>query len=45
MSMMIMFGDETFAGFSAKEQHIITQKKVKVSGRITRIAVKKSHEQ
>lgn len=34
MSMMIMFGDETFEGFSAKEQHI-KQKIVKVSGRIT----------
>lgn len=43
MSMMIMFGDETFEGFSAKEQHI-KQKRVKVSGRITRIAEQQSCE-
>lgn len=38
-----MFGDETFEGFSAKEQHI-TQKRVKVSVRITRIAEQQSCE-
>lgn len=43
MSMMIMFGDETFEGFSANEQHI-KQKRVKVSVRITRIAEQHSRE-
>lgn len=43
MSMMIMFGDETFEGFSAKEQHI-KQKRAKVSGRIIRIAEQQSCE-
>lgn len=45
MSMMIMFGDEAFPGFSAKEQHITRLRKVKVSGRITRFAMKLPYEQ
>lgn len=40
-----MFGDETFAGFSAKEQHIITPKSVRVSARFSRIAKQQSYEQ
>lgn len=31
MSMMIMFGDETFDGFSVREQHIVAQKKIRVA--------------
>lgn len=38
-----MFGDETFEGFSANEQHI-KQKRVKVSVRITRTAEQRSCE-
>lgn len=38
-----MFGDETFEGFSANEQHI-KQKRVKVSVRITRNAEQQSCE-
>lgn len=44
MSMMIMFGVETFVGFSVSEQHIIAQKRVRVRADITRIAVLKSYE-
>ena len=42
MSMMIMFGGETFVGFSVKEQHIIAQKRIKAHS--TRIAVLESYE-
>lgn len=39
MSMMIMFGDETFDGCSVKEQHIIAlRRRVKLKADITRIA-------
>lgn len=38
-----MFGDDTFEGFSANEQHI-KQNSVKVSVRITRIAEQRSCE-
>ncbi len=44
MSMMIMFGDETFGGFSVKEQHITAQNRVRVTADITRTVVLKSYE-
>lgn len=35
MSMMMMFGDETFPGFCARQQHVMVHRRIKVLNPIT----------